>query len=184
MFFSDIVGFTDIADRVEPEVITQVLNEYLSSMSKTVNASGGTLNEISGDGIMALFGAPEAMEPREQVRCAVDMALAMQRDMARLNESWRELGLGEKLRVRMGINTGMLSVGSFGSQGRMTYTAIGLQTNVTNRIQAQCQPGGILLSDASWQLVRDEYPCTSKGEIEVKGVHFPIKVYEVDSRIA
>jgi class 3 adenylate cyclase len=184
VFFSDIVGFTDIADRVEPEVITQVLNEYLSSMSKTVNASGGTLNEISGDGIMALFGAPEAMEPREQVRCAVDMALAMQRDMARLNESWRELGLGEKLRVRMGINTGMLSVGSFGSQGRMTYTAIGLQTNVTNRIQAQCQPGGILLSDASWQLVRDEYPCTSKGEIEVKGVHFPIKVYEVDSRIA
>ena len=81
----------------------------------------------------------------------------------------------------MGINTGMLSVGSFGSQGRMTYTAIGLQTNVTARIQAQCQPGGILLSDASWQLIREEVQCTPKGEIEVKGVHFPIKVYEVES---
>ena len=79
----------------------------------------------------------------------------------------------------MGINTGMLSVGSFGSQGRMTYTAIGLQTNVTNRIQSFCRPGEILLSDACWQLVRDQVPCTPRGEIEIKGVHFPIKVYEV-----
>jgi len=180
VFFSDVVGFTEIADRVEPEVITQVINEYLSAMSKIVDAHGGTLNEFSGDGIMALFGAPESMEPREQVRQAVDMALAMQRDMDRLNEGWRELGLGEELQVRMGINTGMLSVGSFGSQGRMTYTAIGLQTNVTARIQAQCQPGEILLSDASWQLIRDEVQCKPKGEIEVKGVHFPIKVYEVE----
>lgn len=181
VFFSDVVGFTDVADRVEPEVITQVINEYLSAMSKIVDAHGGTLNEFSGDGIMALFGAPENMEPKKQVHQAVDMALAMQRDMARLNENWRELGLGEKLQVRMGINTGMLSVGSFGSQGRMTYTAIGLQTNVTARIQAQCQPGEILLSDASWQLIRDDVQCTPKGEIEVKGVHFPIKVYEVES---
>jgi len=181
VFFSDIVGFTEIADRVEPEVITQVINEYLSAMSRIVDANVGTLNEFSGDGIMALFGAPETMEPREQVRRAVDTALAMQRDMARLNEAWREFGLGEKLQVRMAINTGMLSVGSFGSQGRMTYTAIGLQTNVTARIQAQCQPCEILLSDASWQLIRDEIQCTPKGEIEVKGVHFPIKVYEVNS---
>jgi class 3 adenylate cyclase len=183
VFFSDIVGFTDIADRVEPEVITQVINEYLSAMSKIVDTHGGTLNEFSGDGIMALFGAPGAMEPGEQVRRAVDMALTMQRDMAQLNEGWRELGLGEALQVRMGINTGMLSVGSFGSQGRMTYTAIGLQTNVTARIQAQCRPGEILLSDASWQLIRGEVQCTPKGEIEVKGVHFPIKVYKVDSMI-
>jgi class 3 adenylate cyclase len=181
VFFSDVVGFTDVADRVEPEVITQVINEYLSAMSKIVDAHGGTLNEFSGDGIMALFGAPESMEPRKQVHQAVDMALAMQRDMAGLNENWRELGLGEELQVRMGINTGMLSVGSFGSQGRMTYTAIGLQTNVTARIQAQCQPGKILLSDASWQLIREEVQCTAMGEIEVKGVHFPIKVYEVES---
>ncbi len=181
VFFSDVVGFTEIADRVEPEVITQVINDYLSAMSRIVDAHSGTLNEFSGDGIMALFGAPDKMEPREQVRRAAEMALAMQREMVGLNEGWRELGLGEDLRVRMGINTGMLSVGSFGSQGRMTYTAIGLQTNVTARIQAQCQPGEILLSDASWQLIRDEVHCTPKGEIKVKGVHFPVKVYRVDS---
>jgi len=180
VFFSDIVGFTDIADRVEPEVITQVLNEYLSAMSAIVDEHGGTLNEFSGDGIMALFGAPEPMEPREQVLKAVAMAQAMQRHMARLNEGWRALGLGDELQVRMGINTGMLSVGSFGSQGRMTYTAIGLQTNVTNRIQAHCRPGQILLSDASWQLVRDEVRCAPRGEIDVKGVHFPVRVYAVD----
>jgi class 3 adenylate cyclase len=179
VFFSDIVGFTDIADRVEPEVITQVLNEYLSTMSAIVDEHGGTLNEFSGDGIMALFGAPEPMEPQEQVLEAVAMAQTMQRQMAQLNENWRALGLGGELQVRMGINTGMLSVGSFGSQGRMTYTAIGLQTNVTNRIQSHCRPGGILLSDASWQLVRDQVACTPRGEIEIKGVHFPVKVYEV-----
>jgi class 3 adenylate cyclase len=169
VFFSDIVGFTDVADRVEPEVITQVINEYLSAMSKIVDAHGGTLNEFSGDGIMALLGAPETMEPKKQVHQAVNMALAMQSKMEQLNEGWRKLGLGEKLQVRMGINTGILSVGSFGSQGRMTYTAIGLQTNVTARLQAQCQPGGILLSDSSWQLIR------------VKGLHFPVKAYEVKS---
>ncbi len=94
-----------------------------------------------------------------------------------LNEGWFRLGIDEPLRTRIGINTGVLSVGTFGSAGRATYTAIGLQTNIAARIQAHSEPGGTLLSHSSWQLVKDQDPCEPRGEVTVKGVHFPIKVY-------
>ncbi len=178
VLFSDIVGFTDIADRVEPEVITQVLNEYMAAMADLIEEHGGTLNEFAGDGLMALFGAPVAMNPEEQALRAMHAAQAMQQKMPELNDRWRTLGLGQALKMRIGINTGMLSVGSFGSAGRMTYTAIGLQTNIAARIQSHCEHGGILISDATWQLIRDEVRCEPKGEITIKGVHFPIAVYQ------
>ena len=88
------------------------------------------------------------------------------------------LGIEQSLRVRIGINTGMLSVGTFGSDGRATYTAIGLQMNVAARIQAQCEPGSILLSSASWHLINNTVACDPLGEVTVKGVHFPISIYE------
>jgi class 3 adenylate cyclase len=71
----------------------------------------------------------------------------------------------------------MSSVGSYGSEGRMTYTAIGLQTNIAGRIQSKCEPGSILMSDATYQLIDDVIDCVPKGEIECKGVHYPVKVY-------
>ncbi len=123
-----------------------------------------------GEGADSPLCSPDGGEPHH--RRAVELAVAMQRSMVGLNEGWHELGLGEDLRIRMGINTGMLI---FGSQGCMTYTAIGLQTNVTARIQAQCQPGEILLSDANWQFIREEVHCTPKGEIEVKGVQLSVR---------
>lgn len=180
VLFADIVGFTDLADRVEPETTTQVLNEYLSTMVELIENHGGTLNEFAGDGLMALFGAPEPLEPGQQVRSAIESSRAMARELTQLNRRWRKLGLGQDLEVRIGINTGVLSVGSFGSVGRMTYTAIGLQTNVTARIQAHCKPGEVLLSEASWQLVSNEINCTAQGSIRVKGLHFPVSVYSLN----
>ena len=177
VLFADIVGFTDIADRVEPEVMTEVLNDYMSAMADLIEQHGGTLNEFAGDGLMALFGAPEAMTPEDQARNAIQAAQAMQAKMPKLNEQWRKLGLGAELTTRIGINTGMVSVGSYGSQGRMTYTAIGLQTNIASRIESAAEPGKTLISDATWQLVSNEISCEPRGEVECKGVHFPIKVY-------
>ena len=98
-------------------------------------------------------------------------------DSADLNTTWFRLGIEQPLRVRIGINTGMLSVGTFGSDGRATYTAIGLQMNVAARIQAQCEPGGTVLSSASWHLVNDTVDCDALGEVTVKGVHYPISIY-------
>jgi class 3 adenylate cyclase len=177
VLFSDIVGFTDLADRVEPEVLTQVINEYMAAMSEIVDDHQGTVNEFIGDGLMALFGAPEPLEPEVQARQAIRAAQAMQARLPELNPHWRKLGLGTALQIRIGINTGMASVGSYGSEGRMTYTAIGLQTNIAARIQAHCEPGGILISEATYHLVEGDIDCAPKGEIECKGVHFPIRTY-------
>ena len=177
VLFSDIVGFTDMADRLDAESLTQILNEYMAAMADIVEAHGGTLNEFAGDGLMALFGAPAEMAPEAQAVNALHAAQAMQARLPALNEQWLKLGIGEPVQIRAGINTGVLSVGSFGSAGRMTYTAIGLQTNIAARIQAQCAPGGVLLSDASWHLVKDQIDCEARGEVECKGVHFPVKVY-------
>lgn len=179
ILFCDISGFTDIVDRVEPEVITQVLGDYLSAMSNLVDAAGGTLNEFAGDGLMALFGAPDEVAPIEQARRSIHTALAMQEKMVELSESWRILGLGKVLKVRIGINTGMVSVGSYGSQGRMTYTAVGLATNIAARLEGAAEPGQILISETAYQLIRDEVDCTPRGGLDCKGVHFAVPVYVV-----
>lgn len=174
---SDIAGFTALADQIDPESLSQIINEYMATMSDVVESQGGVVTEFAGDGLMAIFGAPEPLEPEEQVRRALAAAHAMHARLAELNRTWFRFGLDQPLRVRIGINTGMLSVGTFGSDGRATYTAIGLQMNVAARIQAQCEPGGILLSSASWHLVKDEIDCDALGEVTVKGVHFPINIY-------
>ena len=174
---SDVAGFTALADQIDPESLSQIINEYMAAMSDVVESQGGVVTEFAGDGLMAIFGAPEALEPEEQVQRALGAANSMHARLAELNSTWFRLGIEQPLRVRIGINTGMLSVGTFGSDGRATYTAIGLQMNVAARIQAQCEPGGILLSSASWHLVKDEVECDPLGEVSVKGVHFPISIY-------
>jgi len=174
---SDVAGFTALADQIDPESLSQIINEYMAAMSDVVESHGGVVTEFAGDGLMAIFGAPEGLEPEEQVRRALSAATAMHARLADLNKTWFRLGIEQPLRVRIGINTGMLSVGTFGSDGRATYTAIGLQMNVAARIQAQCEPGGTLLSSASWHLVNDTVECDSLGEVTVKGVHYPISIY-------
>jgi class 3 adenylate cyclase len=174
---SDVAGFTALADQIDPESLSQIINEYMAAMSDAVESQGGVVTEFAGDGLMAIFGAPEPLEPEDQVRSALSSAKAMHARLADLNKTWFRLGIEQPLRVRIGINTGMLSVGTFGSDGRATYTAIGLQMNVAARIQAHCEPGSILLSSASWHLIKDDVDCDSLGEITVKGVHFPISIY-------
>jgi class 3 adenylate cyclase len=177
VLFIDLVGFTLLADRVEAEVLTLVVNDYMSAMSETVDDFGGTVSEFGGDGFMAMFGAPDEMDPEDQAVCAVRAAQVMQARLPSLQEAWYKLGATEPLTMRVGINSGVLSVGSFGSQGRMTYTAIGLQANIAARIQAKCEPGGILLSDATWHLVKERILCEPRGEVDCKGVHYPVRVH-------
>ena len=174
---SDVVGFTALADRIDPESLSQIINEYVATMSDVIEGQRGVVTEFAGDGLMAIFGAPEQLDLADQVRHALAAASAMHARLAELNESWFRFGIEQPLNVRIGINTGMLSVGTFGSDGRATYTAIGLQMNVAARIQAQCLPGQTILSSASWHLVKEEVDCEPLGEVSVKGVHFPISIY-------
>jgi class 3 adenylate cyclase len=179
IFFSDIRGFSATADRIEPEDLSEVLNDYFDEMVLIAEKYGATIDKFIGDGIMIFFGAPTGPhEPDHAVR-AVRMAMEMQWSMQELRERWRRRGVEDPFEIRIGINTGVANVGAFGARGRMDYTAIGRQVNLAARLQVACDPSRILISHATWVLVREAIQCEPKGEIEVKGFHHPVRVYEV-----
>ncbi|WP_170302510.1 adenylate/guanylate cyclase domain-containing protein [Desulfosarcina widdelii] len=180
LFFSDIKNFTKITDSLEPEDMGNLLNEYLSEMIIIINRYGGTLAQLIGDGLYVIFGAPNKTEDKDHaVRC-LHMAIDMQLKMEVLNQKWFDSGIDENLKIRCGINTGMATVGGYGSSERKEYTAMGMQVNLAARLESACKPGRILISHTTWALAREEFPCTPLGKIEVKGYHRPISVYELD----
>jgi adenylate cyclase len=128
---------------------------------------------------MIFFGAPDATNDRDHALRAVRMAVAMQNRMVDLRTKWYDGGIQTPFHIRIGINTGVTSVGDFGSEGRTTYSAIGNQTNLAARIQDRCTPGRVLISHPTWGLVKDEIPCKERGEIDVRGIHYPVQIYEV-----
>ncbi|MGH8530923.1 MAG: adenylate/guanylate cyclase domain-containing protein [Nevskiales bacterium] len=136
IFFSDLVGFSEIAEELEPEDLSKVLNEYFSEMTAIAQKHGGTVDELSGDAILIFFGAPVATDDKDHALRAVRMATEMQQVMAGLNAKWRAAGITEALQVRMGINTGVVTIGNFGSPDRMKYAALGKHVNLA----AACRP--------------------------------------------
>ncbi|MDN5941131.1 MAG: adenylate/guanylate cyclase domain-containing protein [Nitrospira sp.] len=179
IFFSDLVGFTDLSEELEPEDLSRVLNEYFSEMTTIARKHGGTLDELSGDAILIFFGAPHSTDDKDHALRAARMAADMQQAMPTLNAKWRNAGITETLRVRMGINTGVVTVGNFGSRERMKYAVLGKHVNLAARIQAQCEPGKVLLSHATWLLVSDQIPCTPKGEMQFKGISKAVMIHEL-----
>ena len=182
MVFSDIVGFSDTADELEPEDLSLLLNEYLAEMTMIAEKYGATIDKFVGDAVICFFGAPTATDDHDQAHRAVRMAMEMNERVAELDVSWRKFGASRPLRIRIGVNTGVANVGSFGSQRRMDYTAIGRQVNLAARLEASCEPGNVLISHSTYALVSDEIPCVPKGEIHVKGIHQPVKVYSPNPR--
>ena len=179
VFFSDIKGFTATADELESEDLSRILNEYLSEMSTIAHEFGGTIDKFVGDAIMIFFGAPTATNDKDHAIRAVRMAMKMQQRMDALANKWYNEGIQSPFAIRVGINTGTATVGDFGSDGRMNYTAIGNQVNLAARLESECKPGKILISHSTWALVREEITCLATGELNVKGIHYPVKVYEV-----
>lgn len=178
--FSDVEGFTEASDHLDPEDLAALLNEYLSEMMAIAELHGATVNQIVGDGIMMFFGAPRSLGDEEDAYRAVRMALEMQQRMTELKDVWLRRGIGKPFRIRVGINTGYASVGDYGSAGRKLYTAIGVQTNLAARIQSLCEPGRILLSHSTWSLVQGRVSCTERGELPLKGLYYPVRLYEVN----
>jgi class 3 adenylate cyclase len=179
IFFSDLVGFTDLSDEMEPEDLATVLHDYFTAMSAIARKHAGTVDDLVGDAVLVLFGAPDFTDDHDQALRAVRMAVEMQAAMGPLNQRWEAAGIPEALTVRMGINTGVATVGNFGSADRTKYTALGKQVNVAARIQSYCEPGKVLLGHTTWLLVRDEIACVPKGELELKGLRKPMPAYEV-----
>lgn len=179
IFFSDLVGFTELTDQLEPEVMSDCLNSYLTEMSKVALKYGGTIDKFIGDAVMVFLGAPEFTNDHDHAIRCVKMALEMKERLELLNLSWMEKGLSGQFKVRMGINTGFCTVGNFGSNDRMDYTIIGSQVNIAARLETFAQPDSIVISESTYLLVKDVIEVEPLGEINVKGVHYSIKAFEV-----
>ena len=184
VFFSDLQGFTEIAERLDPEDLSQVINEYFTEMTAIAKCHGGTVDELSGDAILILFGAPRFTSERDQALRAARMAMQMQSAVRTLNARWFSAGIDVVFRVRMGINTGMVTVGHFGSKDRMKYTALGTHVNLAARLQAGCVPGEVLVSHATRHWIHDEIECRPMGEVQFKGVSRPVRTYQLVGEVA
>jgi class 3 adenylate cyclase len=179
VYFSDMVGFSDLTDAIEPELLSEVLNTYLTRMSEIALAHGGTIDKFVGDAIMVFFGAPEFIDDISHARRCVQMAVKMREELYRLKEAWKRKGISRALQVRAGINSGVCTVGNFGSEHRMDYTIIGGQVNLAARLQSAAPPDSIYLSSATYSLVEDLVDARFVGPMQLKGIHAPVEVWEV-----
>ena len=179
VFFCDLQGFTQLTERLEPEILTELLTQYLTEMSKIAIRWGGTIDKFIGDAILVFFGDPETRGNKEDAMACVSMALEMLEKLELLREAWRERGLARSLNARMGIHSGVCTVGNFGSEDRLDYTVIGNGVNLAARLEANSDPNKILISEDTYLLVKEEIKCIKKQEISVKGISYPIQTYEV-----
>jgi PAS domain S-box-containing protein len=179
VFFSDIVGFTEITDKMESEDLTQLLNHYLTEMSRLAHDHGATIDKYVGDAIVMFFGDPESRGVKEDALACVRMALAMQARIGELARDWRDMGIETPLRARIGIHTGYCTVGNFGSEDRMAYTIIGGAVNLASRLEQEAPPGGILISYETHAHVKHAVACEECGEIRVKGISHPVTTFHV-----
>ena len=181
VFFSDIVNFTVISDKLESEELTALLNFYLNEMSQIALKHGATIDKYIGDAIMIFFGDPESFGIEEDARRCVAMAVEMQQRMAELWGYWsKHFGLKKDLEIRVGINTGYCTVGNFGSEDRLDYTVIGAAVNLASRLESAATPSGILVSEETYFQVKDYFSFDAPQQLELKGLERGVSAYEVD----
>ncbi len=179
VLFADMVGFTDLAESLEPEELAVVLNGYLREMTAAVIAFGGSVDNLIGDGVMAVFGAPKEMPEADQAWAAVQAAMEMHRRCAELAASLRERGIPADLKIRVGVNTAHCTVGVFGSEVLRAYMAVGFAVNVAARLETTAEPGSTLCGFRTYALVKDRVKAEERGELTVKGARRPVEAWEI-----
>lgn len=177
ILFVDIRGFTPLSEVAEPEEVVQILNDYLELCTDAVFDNKGTLDKFIGDAAMAIYNAPLELEnhPYHAVKTAWDMKVNGAKLAIALEEKFNK-----KVQFGIGVNTGKAVVGNIGSKVRMDYTAIGDAVNTAARLESNAKPGQILISDATYQQVKDYVKVTNLGAMKVKGKSQEIEVYQVD----
>jgi adenylate cyclase len=178
VFFTDIRGFTAFSESHQPEEVVAMLNEILTQQVKVVFKYNGTLDKFVGDEVMAFFGAPGNRHLNDHAIVAVRTAVEIQAKMRQLKDTWTH----EKtavLQIGIGINTGEMVVGNMGSAERMDYTVIGDNVNLAARLCAAAEKDEIIISDATYALVREQILAEKMEPITVKGKSKPIPIYRV-----
>jgi adenylate cyclase len=179
LLFADMVGFTDLSDTLEPEELSEVLNEYLREMTAVAVSHRGTLDNYIGDGLMVIFGAPIFDEEAVQAWAAVQAAFEMKVRADELTAAIRERGIPADLRVRVGVNTGHCTVGVFGSDVLRAYKAVGFAVNVAARLQSEAEPGTVLAGFRTYALVKDRVRAEQREPLLLKGAARPVEAWEI-----
>jgi class 3 adenylate cyclase/tetratricopeptide (TPR) repeat protein/ribosomal protein L40E len=176
VFFADVANFTSISEKLDPEDVHQIMDGTFKILMDNIHRFEGSINQFTGDGIMALFGAPVAHEDHAQRACHA--ALAIQRAIKdygiRINITY-----GVDFTMRIGLNSGPVVVGSIGDDLRMDYTAVGNTTNLAARLEALAKPGATLASPSTHRLAKDFFEFESLGPLEVKGIETPTEAHRL-----
>ena len=175
VLFADLAGFTSLAEKLDPEEVHRIVNGCFERITAEVHRFEGTINQYTGDGVMALFGAPIAHE--DSARRAVHAALGIQRAIADYAETLRA-ERGPALAMRIGLNTGAVVVGAIGDDLRMDYTAVGDTTNLAARMQQTARPGTVVVSEATHRAIEGFFETIDLGRVDVKG-HEPVRAWQV-----
>ena len=173
--FTDIRGFSNLTESLEPEELFHLLNRYFSEMIKITHLYDGTVSKIVGDGLLIFFGDPIPM--KDHAERAVRMSIDMQKRIKELTGEWGQYGY--ELGVGIGINSGFVTVGNVGSEAFRDYTIIGNQVNVAARLETSSKAGQILISQRTYSLIKGLIEVEEIGSVKVKGIHNPIKTYNV-----
>jgi len=179
VFFSDLVNFTQTTENLEPELLSSILNDYLDKMVTIALKYGATIDKFIGDGIMLFFGDPDSLGEQEDAINCISMAIEMRERVEQFGTQWFNKGLHEPLQVRMGVTTGFVTVGNFGSTHRMDYTIIGSHVNIASRLEQTANPNGILISHETYSLIKDAIYCEKQDTIFLKGILYPVTTYKV-----
>lgn len=176
VLFADVVGFTTIAEKLDPETVYNIIDESVAAFQESIYAHEGTLDKFMGDGVMALFGAPVMHEddPARAVRCALEMQAALKKISDKVVARH-----GVPLQMRVGLNLGTVVVGEIAADLKMNYTALGDTVNVASRLQSVAEPGTVLASRAVYEQTRALFDFSELGSIRVKGRVEPVEIFQV-----
>jgi adenylate cyclase len=180
VFFSDIENFTATTEELESEELTNLLNYYLTEMNEIAFKYGATVDKFIGDAIVIFFGDPETLGYREDAQLCVKMAIEMRDRVAQIEREFINDGIVESFKIRIGIHTGYVTVGNFGSDRRLDYTIIGNGVNLASRLESIAEHDTILISHETFSLVKDIVHTTKEKPVFVKGISKEVQTYKVE----
>ena len=185
IFFSDIVNFTSITESMEAEELSGFLNFYLTNMCEIALKFGGTIDKFIGDSVMIFFGDPQSKGPEQDALACCNMGLEMLAFVEKNEELFKEqFNFPEKLEIRIGVHSGVCSVGNFGSDQRLDYTVIGRAVNVAARLEQAAPNNSMLFSNSTKSLLGDTFQVSDSIEVKAKGIDRPIIGYILTNQVS
>jgi class 3 adenylate cyclase len=179
--FIDVVGFTPLAQRLAPEELSRVLDDFIAAVSTLAQRHGGWADKFVGDGALVCFGAADDNDPRRDAGACLQFAGALRTTITELNARWHAAGLTATVQIRAGIASGYCSVGDFGSGDRLDHTVIGAAVNLSSRLQAQAPPGVVWVAAATRALLAPAPDLVTVGAVHCAGFAEPEQVFELTS---